>query len=112
MARRARRQSMEQELLRNNMEIEDQQNQYQNTEANPGPADILTMATLIQALRAATQIQEPRRQNFKPQKYDGESDVEQFITGFIEISETNEWTDREQLIHLRGTLTGKAQDTP
>ena len=104
MARRARRRSMEQEMLNNNMEGD------QNAEANPGPADMLTMATLITALRAATQINQPRRQQIKAPKYDGIGDVEQFIASFHEIATTNEWTNQETLIHLRGSLSGKAQD--
>lgn len=96
---------MEQELINNNM---DEQNQ--NAEANPGPADMLTMATLVTALRAATQINQPRRQQIKAPKYDGIGDVEQFISAFQEIADTNEWTNQETLIHLRGSLSGKALD--
>ena len=37
-------------------------------------------------------------------------EVELFIQGFLEIARENQWTDQEQLIHLRGNLTGKARD--
>ena len=94
---------MEQEMINNNRE-----EQNQNAEAIPGPADMLTMATLITALRAATGMNQPQRQQIKAPKYDGIGDVEQFISGFEEIANTNEWTDQETLIHLRGSLSGKA----
>ena len=49
------------------------------------------------------------RNSFKPPQYRGEGDVELFIQQFQEVAEANEWTPVATLLHLRESLTEKAQ---
>jgi hypothetical protein len=45
---------------------------------------------------------------FKPPKFSGDTDVELFISQFIDIAEANRWRDREATLHLRSCLEGQA----
>jgi hypothetical protein len=50
------------------------------------------------------------RSKFKAPKYDGETDVELFISQFLDVAEANDWRDRETKLHLRHSLEGKASE--
>jgi hypothetical protein len=45
---------------------------------------------------------------FKAPKFSGETDVELFITQFLDISDANRWSEREGALHLRTSLEGPA----
>lgn len=105
MARRARRQSQEQELANINNQLE-----IDEPVAQPGPGNQLNMEDLIAALTAATRNNQDRRDRYKAPSYNGVGDVELFITQFQEIANTNNWTNQETLIHLRGKLKDEARD--
>ena len=51
-----------------------------------------------------------RRESFKVPKYDGKSDVEQFIRQFMDVAEASHWSEQACLIHLREALQGGALD--
>ena len=63
------------------------------------------MERLTQALLAGTRAQGG---GVKLPKYRGDSDVELFITQFIDVQLENDWGNRSSLLHLRGALEGPA----
>ena len=56
------------------------------------------------------ELPEARRHDFKPPTYDGEQDIELFITQFRDVARANRWSNEEALLHLRGCLKGPATD--
>ena len=52
----------------------------------------------------------PTKKDFKPPMYNGDTDVELFITQFQDVSIVNRWEPLETLLHLRSCLQGKATD--
>lgn len=48
--------------------------------------------------------------NYKVPPYNGEGDVDLFIAQFDDVSTANRWTEAEQRLNLRLTLTGKAME--
>jgi ElaB/YqjD/DUF883 family membrane-anchored ribosome-binding protein len=45
---------------------------------------------------------------FKAPKYTGDSDIELFLSQFLDVSDANRWSDREAALHLRSSLEGSA----
>ena len=62
-----------------------------------------------QLVERMTQLQAPKK-DFKPPTYNGETDVEIFLTQFKDIALINRWEPLETLLHLRGCLQGRAVD--
>ena len=50
-----------------------------------------------------------KRKEFRSPEFNGQEDVDFFIQQFLEVSETNRWETRAELIHLRASLRGEAQ---
>ena len=74
-------------------------------EAQPEVLDRL--ADVLEGIHL-NQRNQPRNQ-FKPPQFGGEGDVELFIRQFQEVAEANQWTRMATLLHLRESLTDKAQ---
>ena len=72
-------------------------------EGQPGPTlvDLTTLAQVLSTLRTSDKFVAP--------SYDGASDVELFITQFMDVAVANRWTDGDATLHLRSRLTGTAQ---
>lgn len=49
-----------------------------------------------------------RRPQFSAPRYSGETDVELFISMFLDVADANGWTTRETTLHLRASLDGPA----
>lgn len=64
---------------------------------------------LIDRLDRLQPVAAPRHE-FKPPNYEGETDVELFLTQFQDIVRANRWTPEEALLHLRSCLKGDAAD--
>ena len=60
--------------------------------------------------RFLERISGDHQEEFKVPKYDGKSDVEQFIRQFMDVAEASHWREQSCLIHLREGLQGDAQD--
>lgn len=63
-----------------------------------------TMDELIRNLRG------PSNRKIKAPTYDGNTDVEMFITDFTDVADMNQWDQRETQLHLRLSLTNKAKE--
>jgi hypothetical protein len=50
------------------------------------------------------------RSKFKAPKYTGDTDIELFITQFLDVADANNWRPRETTLHLRHSLEGKAAE--
>ena len=66
---------------------------------------VIGVDALVEALKG---ISGPSRSNFKAPQYQGEGDVDLFITQFRDVALANEWSSQESTLHLRSALTGKA----
>lgn len=53
----------------------------------------------------------PNRKEFKPPRFNGETDVELFISMFLDVSQANQWEGTETALHLRGCLEGPAAES-
>ena len=62
-----------------------------------------------QLMNRLERLQAPRKE-FKPPTYNGETDVELFLTQFKDVAIMNRWEPLETLLHLRGCLQGKATE--
>lgn len=51
-----------------------------------------------------------QRKEFKAPEYNGQTDVETFITQFTDVAEVNEWSAKAALLHLRERLKEQARD--
>ena len=76
--------------------------------AAPAPAAPFDMNQLVEALQLAQGG--GARKQIKAPTYNGVGDIEIFISQFTDISRSNRWTAEEQLLHLRLSLTEKAQE--
>ena len=71
------------------------------------PAVLNRLADVLEGIHI-NQRNQPRT-NFKPPQFGGEGDVELFIQQFQEVAGANEWTPIATLLHLRESLTERAQ---
>ena len=76
-----------------------------NTPDNP-PRNLLDMTELVQVLRN----DRPARREVKPPQFDGQGDVELFLSQFRDVAVSNQWTNEEYALHLRLSLIDKARD--
>ena len=53
-------------------------------------------------------LQTGKKTEFKPPVYEGQTDIELFITQFQDVAEANDWSAIEALLHLRNCLRGDA----
>jgi hypothetical protein len=65
---------------------------------------------LTTALERMLREPRPSPTTIKPPKFDGKGDVEFFIEQFEAVSDANEWSRLVQLLQLRESLQGSAQD--
>ena len=75
--------------------------------STPRPSQI-DMGELVEALRGV--VGQGRGSQFKPPQFQGEGDVELFITQFTDVARANQWEEPDNTLHLRSVLSGKALD--
>ena len=99
MAPRRNRRSAEQleELQRSSMNTPVREMEEQR--------ETLLMDQLVTRLE---RLQTVKRTEFKPPVYEGQTDVELFITQFQDVAVANDWSATEALLHLRNCLRGDA----
>ena len=73
-------------------------------QASTPRSTLVDMSDLVEALRST----QGRKDSFKPPHYNGEGDVELFISQFLDVARANEWPNYESTLHLRSVLSGKA----
>ena len=76
-------------------------------ERDTQPAVLDRLADVLEGIHV-NQRNQPRN-SFKPPQFGGEGDVELFIQQFQEVAGANEWTPIATLLHLRESLTERAQ---
>ena len=74
-----------------------------NPETHPG----LNMEQLLTALTAAVSRRDSQK-HFQPPQYNGESDIDLFITQFDAVAIANNWQEDEATLRLKLSLQGKA----
>ena len=69
------------------------------------------LAQLVHALRDL-RVDRPvvNYEQFKAPKFNGEGDIELFITQFMEVAAANQWNDMATLLHLRESLQESAKE--
>ena len=67
--------------------------------------ETLLMDRLVNRLES---LQTGKKTEFKPPVYEGQTDIELFITQFQDVAEANDWSATEALLHLRNCLRGDA----
>jgi hypothetical protein len=70
----------------------------------------IALDRLTAALERMLREPRPAPTTIKPPKFDGKGDVEFFIEQFEAVSDANEWSRLVQLLQLRESLQGSAQD--
>jgi hypothetical protein len=81
------------------------------------PTEVETFRQMTEVLQnvwngqqqAQRQLVQPRHK-FKTPEFNGQTDVEFFITQFTEVAEANEWQPAAALLHLRETLKEGSKD--
>ena len=103
-ARSKRRQQQEQEL--EEMSNSTLREASRSHSPEDPPQNLLDMAELVRVLRN----DRPARREVKPPQFDGQGDVELFLSQFRDVAISNQWTPEEYALHLRLSLTDKARD--
>ena len=73
--------------------------------STPRPSQI-DMGELVEALRGIAG--QGKGNSFKPPQFQGEGDVELFISQFTDVARANQWEEPDSTLHLRSALSGKA----
>ena len=68
------------------------------------PAQI-GVGELVEALQG---IAGQNKKSFKPPQYEGQGDVDLFISQYKDVAKAKGWTDQESVLHLRSSLGSKA----
>ena len=66
---------------------------------------VVGVAELVEALKGVTG---PSKSQFKAPQFQGEGDIELFISQFSDVAEANQWSNQDSTLHLRSALGGKA----
>lgn len=72
------------------------------------PNQMDRLAAVLERVLGRTQAS--NREQFKAPEFDGKGDVQYFLRQFQDVAETNSWSERATLLHLRAALKGSAQD--
>ena len=72
--------------------------------STPRPSSI-EMGELVEALKGIAG--QGRGSQFKPPQYQGEGDVELFITQFTDVARANRWEEPDNTLHLKCYCNGK-----
>ena len=103
MARRQRRANRDAELevLHNTIQNASQRPEEEDQDGPQGE-----IGNLMQMLAA---LQQPKRQ-IKAPIYNGLGNIETYIRQFTDVANANDWSPADRLLHLRLSLTDKAQE--
>ena len=104
-ARRARQDQDLEELHQTILSASEVHSATSTPEARVAESTQIGMGDLVEALKG---IAGQNRRCFKAPQFEGQGDVDLFISQFKDVAEANGWTDQESVLHLRSSLGGRA----